>query len=329
MSLNLLKKLQVSFLSFGSKKIIIIAFDFFSFSERTSCIFMTGGCRSRPEDYTVEILGRDIISKKCPSLPLEIVGSTMFLHDGNIFVCGGNRNENKCLQLSHGTWKDHSTLKKERVRHSSATTQIATFVFGGAQSPRTYEYLPKDSTTWFMGKTKIPSDFYDGCAIAVKSNQEILLIGAIGGGFVNRKRILSFNVYDHTFQVLPLQLNVERRSFACAFIPNTNKVMISGGYNINEDYLDSTEIIDPEDGSVAMASPMNFKRCGHGLGVITINGEDRLVAFGGSERHVDHDSVEVYNHQTNRWETTNIKLKGAKSDFGFLNLKLSDVISNL
>ena len=95
------------------------------------------------------------------------------------------------------------------------------------------------------------------------------------------KRILSFNVESHTFQVLPFQLNVGRRGHRCAFIPNTNKIMINGGYSGGT--LDSTEILDTEDGSVTMTSPMNSKRCSHGMGIITVNGEDKVAVFGGHD----------------------------------------------
>ena len=43
----------------------------------------------------------------------------------------------------------------------------------------------------------------------------------------------------------------------------------------------------------------------------------------------DLDSVELYNTQTEKWETTDIKLKDAKSYFGFLTVKLADVVSHL
>ena len=249
----------------------------------------------------------------------------MVAHNGTILLCGGFGNSNKCLKLDHGTWKEHSTLNVERVRHSVVTTQTATFIFGGIYSKTTYEYLPKDSTTWLMGKTKIPSGFQLGSAIVVKSGEEVWLIG----GYTTEMRILRFNVNDHTFQLLPLLLNVERRSFTCAFIPNTNKVMVSGGFNSKDYQLDSTEIIDVEDGSVTMASPLNSKRNAHGMGVITFEGKERLVVFGGSGRSGTQDSVEVYDHQTERWETIDIKLREPKSRFGFLNLKLSDVLPNL
>ena len=56
-----------------------------------------------------------------------------------------------------------------------------------------------------MGKSRIPGGFDRGFAIAVKSGQEIWLIGGDG----TEKRILSFDVESHTFQELPFQLKEE------------------------------------------------------------------------------------------------------------------------
>ena len=247
----------------------------------------------------------------------------MVSHNGTILLCGGQVNSNKCLQMDHGTWKKHSTLNKERAWHSAVTTQTATFVFGGSYSDKTYEYLPKDSTKWLMGKTEIPLGFENGCAIAVKSEQEIWLIG----GWRAKKRILSFNVNDHTYQVLPFQLNVGRSGHRSAFIPNSNKIMVTGGDSYG--YLDSTEILDTDSGSVTMASPMNFKRQSHGMGVITINGKDRLAVFGGYYGGKMLDNVELYNTQTGKWETSDLKLCESKYGFSFLTIKLGDILSPL
>ena len=239
-------------------------------------------------------------------------------------MCGGFRNKQKCLKLEHGTWKEHSTLNKERFWDSAVTTQTATFLFGGEDSRRTYEYLPQGSTTWLMGKTEIPGGFSNGCAIAVKSDQEILLIG----GSATEKRILSFSVNDHTFTELPFQLNVGRFGHRCAYIPNTKKVMITGG--IHHRYFKSTEILDTENGSVTMASPMNHTRSEHGIGVLTIKGKERLSVLGGNEGMISRlDSVETYNSQTEKWERSDIKLNEPKWAFGFLTVKFSDIISKL
>ena len=270
---------------------------------------------------SVDFLTGDLRIKQLPNLPQEIYGSSMVAHNGTILFCGGNGNEKKCLQLDHGTWKVHSILNVERAWHSAVTTQTATFIFGGIYSRTTYEYLPKDSTKWLMGKTEIPEGFIGGCAIAV-NEQEILLIG----GYGNEKRILRFDVGTHTFQVVPFQLNFGRYGHRCAFIPNTNKIMITGGCDYGS--LDSTEIVDPENGSVTMASPMNSKRNSHGMGVVTINGEDRTAVFGGYDDK-KLDSIEFYNTHTEKWEKTDLKLSEAKYSFGFLAIKLGEIPSKM
>ena len=257
-------------------------------------------------------------------MPNELKASSMVFHNGAVLLSGGTPIWKKCLKLDHGTWKEHSTLNLERRYHSAVTTQTATFIFGGSYSSKTYEYLPKGSTTWLMGKTEIPGGFDNGCAVAVKSDQEIWLIG----GMFTVNRILSFNVDDHTFKVLPSQLNARRFGHRCAFIPNTKKVMITGGIRDN-----STEILDTEDGSVTMGCNLKSKRTGHGMGVLTINGEDRLAVFGGYNHCYNKNNnfvcAETYNSKTGKWERSDIKLMEPKFHFGFLTVKLSDIISEL
>ena len=261
-------------------------------------------------------------NRKLSDLPEGIYGSSMVLHNETILLCGGVNNKQKCLQLDHGTWKEHSTLNEKRSFHSAATTQKATFLFGGFHQ-FTYEYLPKDSKTWIMGKTEIPEGFVGGYAISVKSGTEIWLIGGVSTG----RRILSFNVNDHTFRTLPSKLIFDRFEQRCAFIPNTNKIMIIGGLGC----LTSTEILDTENGSVTKGSPMNSTAFDQGIGVVTINGEERLTVFGGYDpvQRTGVVSVELYNTQTEKWEMTDMKLKEPKSEFSFLTLKLGNIISKL
>ena len=209
---------------------------------RISGIIVAGGDGSSSVDFWAGDLG----IKKLPNLPLTICGSSMVAHNGTVLFCGGRHNEKKCLQMDNGTWKEHSTLNKERVWHSAVTTKTATFVFGGCHSYKTYEYLPHGSSTWYIGKTEIPEGLWNGYAITVKSEQEIWLIG----GENNENRILTFNVSDHTFTELPSKLIVGRFGQKCAFIPKTNKIMITGGYCEQNGRLDSAEIVDTQDGNV-------------------------------------------------------------------------------
>ena len=65
------------------------------------------------------------------------------------------------------------------------------------------------------------------------------------------------------------------------------------------------------------------------MGVVTINGIDRLAAFGGYDGRNEHDSVELYNTKTEKWEMTDLKLSKAKECFNFLTVNLGDILSNL
>ena len=72
------------------------------------------------------------------------------------------------------------------------------------------------------------------------------------------------------------------------------------------------------------------KRHRHGMGVITVNGEDRLAVVGGlSDNYTELDSIELYNTETEEWETTKIKLQTPSYNFGCLSLNLRDIISKL
>ena len=105
--------------------------------------------------------------------------------------------------------------------------------------------------------------------------------------------------------------------------------MITGGIGIFSAFLDSTEILDIAEENVTMASPLNPKRVGHGIGIVTSNWEDKLVAFGGfDDRRTFLDEVQVYNVQTKKGEASDIKLSEPKHTFGFTSVTLKDIIPN-
>ena len=258
-------------------------------------------------------------------MPEESYFGAMCMNNGSIFLCGLEDDRQNLYQLDNGAWKEHSTFVRNRSTKSIVTTPTAIFTFGGNDTfsdQYSFEYLPKDSTTWVMGKTEIPGGFTYGIAIAIESGQEIWLIG---GDIENKSRILSFNVKNHTFQELPFGLIVGRSHHQCAFIPNTNKIMVTGGFDYDSVKLESTEILNIEDGSVTMASPMNTKRINHGIGVITFNGEDRLAVIGGYDGRNELDSVEVYNTKTDKWENTSIKLNEPCFGLSVFTAKLGDI----
>ena len=72
-----------------------------------------------------------------------------------------------------------------------------------------------------------------------------------------------------------------------------------------------------------MASPMNHRRCGHGMGIINVNGEERLAVFGGYGGYGGSDlrNVELYNTETLKWELAeNVTLNVSRTKFGFVNV---------
>lgn len=186
-------------------------------------------------------------------------------------------------------------------------------MFGGNLSPTTFEYLPNTWLHWRLGKVKIPGNgFGNGCAVYVKANLEIWLIG---GNFGASKRIMIFDITTKTFRDFPSTLNAGRYAHRGALIPgNSKKILITGGVR-GLSQTTSVEMIDIENGTVAEVSPLNAHRAEHGIGILSINGEERLAVFGGSKEAF----VEIYNTQTAKWEIAkHIETSEEKSSFGFL-----------
>ena len=86
-------------------------FEMLLFSGKISGIIVAGGYTvSLDGSSRVDFLAGDLGIKQLPNLPHRITRSSMVAYNGTILLCGGWDNEKKCLQLGHGTWKEHSTL---------------------------------------------------------------------------------------------------------------------------------------------------------------------------------------------------------------------------
>ena len=298
---------------------------------KVRCLIVAGGLNNQ----NVEII-TNFGNRQLPLFwdweGIGMKGAEMALHDGEILLfpefLGDEMSESKlkCFKFNKDFSKDrvHSVClaKEDALGSSFVTTANATYIFGGHNDTTRYEYLPIGSTTWHEGKNQIPGGFEFGCAIAIKSDQEILLMG----GRNKSHRILSFNTTDHTFNELPAQLKKIRwGGVRCAFIPGTNKVIITGGFGCVP--TKSTEIFNTEDGSITWGKPLNSPRYAHGIGTFTMNDEDRLVVFGGGDYR-----FEVYNPQNSRWEMTDLTLNESMNPygyFGYLSLRLGDILPKL
>ena len=295
------------------------------FSAKVSSIIIAGG--GGLDQGNIDFLGAisDITQKI--NLPSHFQNfnrnQSMVIHNDSILFCGGITTLKACHSLVNGSMKLHSKLNRDRLVAPAVSTKRGTFIFGGLYHRFSYEYLRKDSTTWILGNNDIPGGIRAACAIAINSEQEILLIGDRNPTF--NKRILKFDVKKHTFVELPSKLNFGRTGHRCAYIPGTQKIIISGGYDFDSydmDATDSTEILDTENGIVTLANPMNIRRVNHGTGILTINDEDRLAVFGGENAHCNSlDSVETFNTKSQKWEMSDIKSKEGRHGFGFLSVR--------
>ena len=134
--------------------------------------------------------------------------------------------------------------------------------------------------------------------------------------------------FSEIFEEMEITLQKDRRDHTCAIIPGTNLTVIAGGKN-NENKHDSTEILNLANKTIDLGNLMNTKRRSHGMAVITINKEDRLAVFGGIDDNDETlNTVETLNPKTRKWENSDLKLKEAKSLFGYSSVP-HDFLSNL
>ena len=241
-----------------------------------------------------------------------------FLHNNTLTNCNpgysGLNTSYTCYQLQNGKWKQLNTLNKNRYLGKGVSTDHATYIFGGYGSSKTYEYLPKTSHTWILGKNEIPIEFEDGCFVAL-SNEEIFLI--------SNEQILKFDTSSETFTNVDTKLKQARRNFACSFIPGTHKIIIAGGQDEEFDIIDSTEILHvQDDGKIiaTKANPMNLKKSDHGIGLLNIQGEERIAVIGGYDDFGRLDGIETFNSKSGKWELSELKL--TKTKFGFASVSV-------
>ena len=280
--------------------------------------------------------------KEIPKLPAHFKCSFITMHNKTIIVGGKPRNANvfKCLKLHHGMWKEHSILNEERMSPSVVATDNGTFIFGGdgpnewngmSTNRISYEYLPKDSTAWKVGKTQVPTPWSmgKGCAISIPSDKLIWIMGTL----CNVSSILKFNVDTHTFLKSNTTTKEKRRQKRCISIPGTKKILITGGTSYFGTALNTTEIFDTETETISFGPPMNIARASHGIGIMTINSDNRIVVFGGTDNeNIEEggllDSVEFYNTKAEKWTLTNLRLTKADVFHGNISIK-GNFISDL
>ena len=260
-----------------------------------------------------------IRNTKLPDLTNRIIGNMAFLNNNTLTNC--DPGAFTCSQLQNGKWKQLNTLNKRRDSDNAVSTDHATYFFGGFGNSKTYEYLVKNSDTWILGKNEIPIEFDYGCSVAL-SNEEIFLI--------SNEQIVKFATSSETFTKLDSKWKPTNKThYACSVIPGTQKIIIAGGKDEEGNSIDSTEILHvQDDGKIipTKAKPMNLKRGGHAIGLLTIQGEERIAVIGGSDGE-RLDSIETFNSKSGKWELSELKLSKRRSQFGSVSVPNDFILS--
>ena len=299
-------------------------------------ILMAGGTNGYETLLSsIEVLSNDesLANKNIRSLPFGITWDPLlFLNGDDLLFCGGidsaYRLNTKCLKYDKDGWKIHSNLNKNRTFASAVSTSNGAYIFGGDFSKDTYEFLPKNSSKWMLGQSRIQRGFVNGCAVTIPGKPEIFLIG----GEKAPRRILTFNVDGEYFIEEGVSLQRERISHACANIPGTNLILIMGGFDERRNTHKTTEIFDTESKTITLGNPMNVERNSY-TGVITVNNEDRVALFGGTQYRYGStlfdtflEMVETLNPKTMKWEVSDMKLAITRNEFASVTVS-NDFIS--
>ena len=255
-------------------------------------------------------------SSPIPHLPYKIDDQPSLIQTqiDEILLCGGFRNEKKCLELKNNTWQEHSSLKYKRTFASAVSMPGGVYVFGGdGEGYKTWEWMESGKKGWQSGKTSIPGGFDRGCAVKINEN-EIVLIGSPG----HEKRVLKFNTLTQDFENLGEEiLRQERWGHACTRVQD--EIIITGGW-----YSSSTEIININNLTTTTTLGGNLRqpRYFHGL----VYNDPTLLAVGGTYREdvlgltYFLDSIEKWNPSTKTWTMMSEKLHEQKSSFGILSM---------
>ena len=242
-------------------------------------------------------------------------GASLGYHHGDVTLLGANPNRRDCLKVKETEyWKKYNMFLVKRTNHASVSTKKGLYVFGGIENCQSYEYLPKDSTTWLMGKNEIPISFRNGCAIYLHGN--IYLIGNWSD------QIIKFDVIQETFEVLTTKLTSKRMWTRCGIIPHSKKIIITGGHDFDGP-VDYCEIYDTESGSVTFTKPMKKKRYDHALVTMPLNGKDKIIVFGGRAFSENPQNIEVLDVEKLEWNSIDLDVNNVK--FGSVTLDLGKI----
>ena len=287
---------------------------FFIGAEHVYSIIIIGGVSKAGQHPTVEVFGD--FNCSLPNMPYRsgnfLQGPQMFLNDQNeAVICGGNTPEStrSCFRLQSGEWKrDYRILSSDRNHATGFSINGKAYTLGGSYTQNSSDILDFKEGVWKEGPKLIDPQVYSSCGVVI-SNEEFLLIG----GYYGSRKIFKFNAKsEHWSEVGSVQH--PRWRHACALYKN--KVYISGGLSAKS----SVEVLDLDSLTTRVINYHQIGRADHGLGMVHIDGQLRLAAFGGKDFDGVTDTIELFDDDTETWSLSEYKLSQKKMAFGYLSV---------
>lgn len=277
-----------------------------------------------------------------PNLQTMISGLTgviypsIFQHGKDILLCGGAFNEGECwkLDIKNRKWTHFNSLLNSRNYPASVVSmKNETYILGGSADIRANENLKHSSRNW-QQEPYIPGNhLYGGCGVKI-SDEEILIIG----GYSVEERILKFNTSNKTWHNTSIEIP-QLRDHSC--INHGGKILISGGGDYDVTAMSKTYVLDiGDDGDLKIreVGRMIEARSAHGMGIVKLNNELKVITFGGQGINSnDLNSVEIWNDLNETWSKSSLIIKQPKYGFGYAtiptellcpNVKLKSNIGN-
>ena len=251
------------------------------------------------------------------------------------------------------------------------------YLFGGWTNYYSSDFLPNNSKTWRKGPSlpkKLFGNLYPKCRWQKShrpsyfcSNEFCMLDGLkisktefvlIGVGEYHDK-LLKYDIVAKKWT--QFNLIIGRHGHSSAFI--NGKIIISGGKRVVIDAVDEylargTEIIDTSTWTSRIVGGFNETmvirplpnyhesttqtRLAHGTAIMTINNEERLLAFGGTKKGTDRtenceyvfipeeymqdgepifmDSCKLWDDENEEWVATDFKLRKARKEIRSLSI---------
>ena len=278
--------------------------------------------KSGTPSQDVAILGRN--SWKILPFKESIFAHSMVITNTNqLMILGGHigplrdnfdASRQNCYIYENCQWKFHSSMIEPRLFSVAVSMPHGIYVFGGLKHrlpsgltaakmeelkfKDSTEFLPIGQNDWQLGP-KIPGlgGLYGAHGVAISPN-EIIITGGLNTGM----RILKLNVLTNEW--CEGTLTVSRFDHSSVFFKDM--IIVTGGsYGAfaGDKYISNdTEILSITHGTVRQSGDLNIARRGHGMSLMKINGNMKVIAFGGwNSDKTWLSTVEVFDEISETW----------------------------